>query len=95
MSSRGRRGRGRGRSSVRRLTQQIASLKSEMRSQDSGRFAKKSSCIRLPPYEQTPKIFRKVRLQHTGTSADWTVQLSSVHAAIRPKAGRLLDRHLA
>ena len=89
MSGRGRRSRrGRGSTSIRRLTQQVATLKSEMRTQDTGHFAKRLSCIRLPPHESTPKMFRKVRLQHIGDDPDFVTSLtSSVHNNLKPNYG--------
>lgn len=55
MSSRGRCGRGRGRGELNRLRRQIQTLRVEPKDANTGRFKKKTACIRLPPHEEYAK----------------------------------------
>ena len=43
-----------------RLRRQLQTIKQELRDANTGRFSKRSSCIRLPPYEQYAKMYRTV-----------------------------------
>ena len=43
---------------------QLATIKQGLRDSNTGRFAKRSAYIRLPPYEQYAKMYRTVRLQN-------------------------------
>ena len=59
----------------------------ELRNAEPGRFSKKTSCIRLPPWEQYALIFRSVHLQHAKTTNHGDITLAQVHAWIRPQFG--------
>ena len=70
MSGRGRTNRGRRRGRARRgrnLQAEIATLKVELRTSNTGAFSKRTACIRTPPWELFAKIYRTVRVQYAGT----------------------------
>ena len=80
-----RRGRG---GATARMRQQIATIKQELRDSNTGRFSKRTACIRLPHHNRFTKIYRKVRLQHNSTAeTSGTVILANVHASVAPQFG--------
>ena len=62
------RGRGLGcgpsRGELTRLRRQVQTLKVKLRDANTGRFKKKTACVRLPPHEEYAKQYQTVRLQH-------------------------------
>ena len=86
MSTRGRRGRGRG--ELNRLRRQLQTIKVELRDSNTGRFKKNTACIRLPPHEVYAKQFRTARLQHSTNANSGTINLSAVTAACKPAYGQ-------
>lgn len=75
---RGRRGR-RLQQPFRRLEQQVATLKQELRDANTGRFSKISAIIHLPSWEMYAKMFRTAMQNSLGTQ-ELTIDLPSVHS---------------
>lgn len=74
-------GRGRGRTGGRgrsRLFRQVQTMRRELRDANTGRFAKATARIRLPPWEQFAKQYRTVRLQHGSTNNSGTITFTDI-----------------
>ena len=63
-------------------------IKQELRDSNTGRFSRRTACIRLPHHNRFTKIYHKVRLQHNSTAeTSGTVILANVHASVAPQFG--------
>ena len=67
-----------------RIEAKIRTLEQELRTVETGRWSKKSSCIQMRPYIWDAKMFLTVRLQNTSGTSPWEPTINSVMQVIEP-----------
>lgn len=66
------------------LHQKIQTLKEEMCTQETGRFAAKSSIITMPPFVLNARMYCTVRLQNNNGLSMTLVTIKDIMVAIQP-----------